>query len=159
MVANHGQRTKYVHEMIGCNSRLDTLQAAILDVKLNYLDEYEHKRYAVAQKYHAAFKEAQNIACPKEESYTTHVFHQYTLKVIDGRRNALKEQLSAAGIPSMVYYPLPLHQQQAFKNVIRQAGSLEESERLCSQALSLPIHTQMQEEVQQYIIEKVLETL
>ena len=155
MIAHHGQRQKYLHETVGCNSRLDTLQAAILDVKLTHLDRYEAARYGAAQRYTQAFQGIAGLLCPIEESYSTHVYHQYTLRVSDGRRDDLQSRLRASGIPSMIYYPLPLHRQEAYRSVVRVAGSLVTSERLCKEVLSLPMHTELIPEVQQKIVEQV----
>ena len=123
MIAQHGQREKYVHEVLGCNSRLDTLQAAILDVKLKYLDDYERARYRAAQRYTEDLQGIEGLICPVQESYSTHVFHQYTLRILNGRRDELKRRLVASGIPTMVYYPLPVHRQMAFCSLVRRAGS------------------------------------
>jgi dTDP-4-amino-4,6-dideoxygalactose transaminase len=154
-IARHGQQKKYIHEVLGCNSRLDTLQAAILDVKLNYLDRYEAARYQAAQYYTQALQDVEGIICPLEESYSTHVYHQYTLRVLEGRRDGLQRHLAAAGIPTVVYYPLPVHKQAAFASVIRPAGDLSVSEQLCREVLSLPMHTQITREVQQEIVKQI----
>jgi len=155
MIANHGQQKKYIHERIGCNSRLDTLQAAILDVKLKYLDQYEAARYAAAQRYTQALQGIEGLICPQEEPYSTHVYHQYTLRVPNNLRDALKNHLAAAGIPSAIYYPLPLHQQNAFKTIARTAGSLSVSEQLCKEVLSLPMHTELTPQIQNRITEQI----
>ncbi|MCL2738669.1 MAG: DegT/DnrJ/EryC1/StrS family aminotransferase [Bacteroidales bacterium] len=155
MIANHGQRKKYIHELLGCNSRLDSLQAAVLDVKLKYLDAYAAARYAAAQRYTAALREIEGVVCPVEESYSSHVYHQYTLRVLHGRRDDLKRHLAASGIPAMIYYPMPLNQQQAFASIIRLTGTLEASEQLSKEVLSLPIHTELKLEEQQLICEQI----
>lgn len=108
MIANHGQQVKYHHKVIGCNSRLDTIQAAILDVKLKHLDEYCQARNKAAQYYTSYLKDIEGIIVPAELSQSTHVYHQYTLKVLNNKRDALKQYLADGGIPSMIYYPLPL---------------------------------------------------
>lgn len=155
MIANHGQRKKYYHSVLGCNSRLDTLQAAILDIKLKHLDEYCSSRYNAAAYYSEQLQEIKEIETPYESPFSTHVYHQYTLKIKGGKREALKEYLASQGIPSMIYYPLPLNAQEAFKPISRIAEPLENSEKLCSQVLSLPIHTEITTEQQDYIISAI----
>ena len=152
MTANHGQRVKYHHDVVGCNSRLDTLQAAVLEVKLRHLDEYCAARGEAAARYRALLSGTEGIELPAEASYSTHVYHQFTLKVAGGRRDALKEHLASRGIPSMIYYPLPLHHQQAY----RQEGlSLPAAEALAQSVLSLPMHTELTAGVQERIAEAV----
>ena len=143
MIANHGQRVKYVHDVVGVNSRLDTLQAAVLLTKLPYLNEYIQARQHVAAAYNEGFKELKAIVCPAEAAYSTHVYHQYTLQVKNGRRDELKKYLEAQGIPCMVYYPIPLHGQKAYASDKFPMGSLPVSETLANSVLSLPIHTEM----------------
>lgn len=155
MIANHGMKVKYHHEVLGVNSRLDSIQAAILNVKLRYLEEYQKARYESAQIYTQGLKDIVNIKTPMELPYSTHVYHQYTLRIIDGTRDELKEYLAECGIPTMIYYPLALHQQKAFLQIARQGGELEESERLSEMVLSLPMHTELDLEQQNYIIEKI----
>jgi UDP-2-acetamido-2-deoxy-ribo-hexuluronate aminotransferase len=155
-IANHGQSVKYVHESIGCNSRLDTLQAAILSVKLQYLDRYCTARQEVATHYDQAFAHLQEIEIPYRVPQSTHVFHQYTLKIKNGKRDTLKSYLQDLGIPSMIYYPIPLYKQQAFKSFVDAEMHHPITERLCSEVLSLPIHTEMDPLIQSYIIDKVL---
>jgi UDP-2-acetamido-2-deoxy-ribo-hexuluronate aminotransferase len=156
MIANHGQSIKYVHDVIGCNSRLDTLQAVILDVKLKYLDKYRDARNAVADSYDAAFNNISELTIPKRVSYSNHVFHQYTVKVKDGRRDELKKYLEGKGIPSMIYYPMPLYKQRAFSNFTPLGFTLPNTERHCNEVLSLPIHTEMTEDTTAYIIENII---
>ncbi|MCL1942143.1 MAG: DegT/DnrJ/EryC1/StrS family aminotransferase [Candidatus Azobacteroides sp.] len=155
MTANHGQSEKYCHKIIGCNSRLDTLQAAILDVKLKYLDAYSEARYAAAQRYTEGLKKIDELELPAEEPFSTHVYNQYTVKVKNGKRDALKACLHEKGIPSAVYYPLPLHKQQAFKGIIRTVSSLDYATQLCGEVLSLPMHTELEPGVQQFIIDEI----
>lgn len=143
MIANHGQRVKYHHSVLGCNSRLDTIQAAVLDVKLKHLDEYSAARYQAARYYSEQLKDIDGIVTPAEMPFSTHVYHQYTLKVLDGKRDALKKFLEDGGIPAMIYYPLPLQQQEAFSTIARAGESLEVAEQLARSVLSLPIHTEM----------------
>lgn len=156
MIANHGQRVKYYHAVIGCNSRLDSIQAAILDVKLKHLDEYCTARYEAASYYTARLKafdpEEHFYITPKELEKSTHVYHQYTLKIKDERRDALKAYLAEQGIPSMIYYPLPLQEQEAFKPITKAAEDLGESRACAYSVLSLPIHTEMTRETQDVII-------
>lgn len=154
MVANHGQSKKYVHDVIGCNSRLDSIQAAILDVKLKHLDEYASARQKVADKYDTYFLETKSIETPKRMSYSTHVFHQYTIKVKNGKRDGLKDYLKEKGIPSMIYYPIPLYEQEAFKP-FTDVTHLPVTDQLCKEVLSLPIHTEMTPEQVTYIAKNV----
>ena len=151
MIANHGQKVKYHHSVLGCNSRLDTLQAAILDVKLKHLDEYGAARYKAAQYYTRRLSGVEGIITPAEMPYSTHVYHQYTLKVLNGRRDVLKKFLEEGGIP------LSLQQQEAFKPITRAAESLDMAEQLAYSVLSLPIHTEMTPEQQDLVIERIKE--
>ena len=155
MMTVHGQAAKYHHEILGCNSRLDTLQAAILNVKLQHLDEYTQARQRAANIYSEGLAGIDGIALPKEMPYSTHVYHQYTLKVKNGKRNALKAYLAEKGVPSMIYYPLPLNSQNAFKSITRAAGTLDVSKELAESVLSLPMHTELTAEEQEYIIATV----
>lgn len=159
MIANHGQVCKYRHERIGCNSRLDTLQAAVLEVKLSHLDAFNAARIAVARQYDAAFASLEGVRIPCRAPFSTHVYHQYTLLVEDGRRDALQAFLKERGIPSMIYYPLPLQAQEAFRGIARLSGSLDHSVRLCRSVLSLPIHTEMTADEINYIIHSVRDGL
>ena len=159
MIANHGQRIKYHHSVIGCNSRLDSIQAAILDVKLKHLDEYGAARYAAASYYTEKLKafdpEEKFLITPKELDKSTHVYHQYTLKIKNNRRDELKAYLAGQGIPSMIYYPLPLQEQEAFKPITRAAEELDKSKDCACSVLSLPIHTEMTTAVQDMVIEAI----
>jgi UDP-2-acetamido-2-deoxy-ribo-hexuluronate aminotransferase len=143
MIANHGQEKKYYHKVLGCNSRLDTIQATILNIKLRYLDEYSSARNAMATFYDEAMSTIDELEVPSRQINSTHVFHQYTLKVKNGKRNELQKYLTEKGIPSMIYYPLPLYKQEAFKQFVSSDFLLATSEELCDQVLSLPIHTEM----------------
>lgn len=155
-IANHGQSKKYHHELVGVNSRLDTIQAAILNVKLKYLDDYSKNRNIAADYYDLHFKDLPWISIPTRQYNSTHVFHQYTIKVINGvDRNALKAYLEEKGIPAMVYYPMPLHFQEAFKDEKNKLGDFPVSEKLCRIVLSLPIHTEMSEAQLSYIVETI----
>lgn len=155
MVANHGQTKKYYHGEIGVNSRLDTIQAAVLDVKLKSLDEYAAARNRVADKYDAAFADIEEIRTPVREKNSDHVFHQYTMKIGNGKRGDLQQFLADKGIPSNIYYPLPLYEQDAFKTYVPEGFMLPVTEQLCKQVLSLPIHTEMTDETQTQIIDGV----
>lgn len=157
MIANHGQQVKYHHKVIGCNSRLDTIQAAILDVKLKHLDEYCAARYAAAKYYSDTLKNIEGIIVPKEEKYSTQVYHQYTLKVLNDKRDALKQFLADAELPSMIYYPLPLQEQEAFQKITKASGDLETAKKLAYSVLSLPIHTEMKKEDQDLVINRIKE--
>ena len=143
MIANHGQEKKYYHKVLGCNSRLDTIQASILNIKLRYLDEYSSARNAMAKFYDEALSNIDELEVPARQINSTHVFHQYTIKVKNGRRNELQQYLSEKGIPSMIYYPLPLYKQEAFQQFVSTDFILETTAQLCDEVLSLPIHTEM----------------
>lgn len=152
MIANHGQREKYHHEIIGCNSRLDTLQAAILRIKLRHLDEYLQARITAAKYYTEHLSDLEEIITPETRGCT---FHQYTLRIRHGQRDALQAHLQAQGIPTMIYYPLALCDQVAFRNVGRTVGALAVSRRLANEVLSLPMHTELSLAQQDRVIETV----
>lgn len=155
-IANHGQAKKYHHELVGVNSRLDTIQAAVLSIKLKHLDEYADARRVVAAAYDKGFENISWLQTPVRQPNSTHVFHQYTLKVAPGvDREALKSFLAEKGIPSMVYYPVALHLQEAFRTDEFGKGDFPISEGLCEQVLSLPIHTEMTLAELDYIISTV----
>lgn len=155
MIANHGQRVKYHHDIIGCNSRLDTLQAAILNVKLKYLDRYTEARQQAAARYDELLKDVAGIILPKRTENSTHVFHQYTIRVLNHRRDALKAYLAEQGIPSMIYYPVPLHLQKAYIQEGKGIGTFPVAERLSEEVLSLPMHTELTLEMQEFIAERI----
>ena len=155
LLANHGQTKKYHHKIIGSNSRLDTVQAAILNVKLQYFEEFTKRRIQIAEQYDTALSSFPDIILPKKCSYSTHVYHQYTLRIKNGKRDALKAYLAENDIPAMIYYPLPVYEQEAYKWVARLSGNLTESKRLCNEVLSLPIHSEMTDEAQAFIIETI----
>jgi dTDP-4-amino-4,6-dideoxygalactose transaminase len=157
MMANHGQSKKYQHDVIGVNSRLDTLQATILDIKLKYLNQYTTARNAVADYYDKHLSEVNEVIIPFRTSNSTHVFHQYTIKVRNRKRDQLKSFLQEKGIPSMVYYPFPLHFQKAYQSNRFPAGSLPVSETLCEEVLSLPMHTEMTKDTLDIIINTIKE--
>jgi UDP-2-acetamido-2-deoxy-ribo-hexuluronate aminotransferase len=152
MIANHGQKVKYIHDVVGVNSRLDTLQAAILKVKLQYLDEFNKERRNVANQYDAAFANHPNIKAPYRNPSSTHVFHQYTLQLCDVDIPNFRDTLQKVGIPTMIYYPLPLYKQTAYLQDIQ----LPHSEVLSACVVSLPIGTDMEQEQIDFIIENVL---
>jgi len=157
MIVNHGESKKYHHKLIGCNSRLDSIQAEILNIKLKYLDEYNSKRQIMAANYNMAFKDIESIQTPEVIANSTHVYHQYTIKVLDKCRNELKEFLEKNGIPSMIYYPIPLYRQVAFSKYVDSGYFLENCEELSKHVLSLPIHTEIEDSSQEYIISTVIE--
>ncbi len=155
MIANHGQEKKYYHKVLGCNSRLDTMQAEILKVKLKHLDEYSAARNKMANYYDENLNNIEGLEIPARAEYSNHVFHQYTLKVAKGKRDELQKYLAEKNIPSMIYYPLPLYKQEAFKQYVSEGFSLPVTEQLCSEVISLPVHTEFNQEVQDYIISEV----
>ncbi|MEG1543557.1 MAG: DegT/DnrJ/EryC1/StrS family aminotransferase [Tannerellaceae bacterium] len=156
MIANHGQEVKYHHRIIGCNSRLDTLQAAVLGVKLPHLDEFTAARRVAARRYDEGLASCPWLLLPQQSPFSTHVYHQYTLQVEESKRDALKEYLKEHGVPSMVYYPLPVQMQEAFRPLARLSGAVTISSHLCRSVLSLPIHTEMTADEQEYIIDTIL---
>jgi len=155
MVANHGQSKRYYHEVIGCNSRLDSLQAAVLNVKLKYLDQYAQARAKAASYYNEQLKDFKQIATPVKNDFSDHVFHQYTLKILDGSRDALQAHLRKHNIPTGIYYPVPLYKQNAFSQYVDEDFSLPVAEQLCQEVISLPMHTQLTEEIQNIIISAI----
>lgn len=155
MIANHGQQKKYQHDIIGVNSRLDTLQAAILNVKLKYLNDYAARRNAAANFYDRHLKDIPFVKTPVRAAYSSHVFHQYTIKVQGMDRDKLKNYLQEKGIPTMIYYPIPLHLQPAYRRAGFDEGSFPVTETLSRTVLSLPIHTEMDEEQLSYICETI----
>ena len=157
MVANHGQRKRYYYEIVGCNSRLDTLQAAVLNIKLKHLNEYINARQAVADFYDNAFANNPKITTPYRADYCTHVFHQYTLVINDVNRDGLNAFLAEHKIPSMIYYPVPGHHQQMFAHYETAKVSLPVTDWLTERVISLPIHTEMDKEQLEFITSKVLE--
>lgn len=156
MIANHGQVKKYIHKYIGVNSRLDTMQAAILDIKLQHLNEYIQARQNAALVYDNLLKDINGLMIPNRVSNSSHVFHQYTLIVKDGKRDALKDYLNNSGIPAMIYYPIPLNEQEAFKNIRSVSDTLEITNKLCSSVLSLPMHTELTYEQQAFIADTII---
>ena len=157
MIAHHGESVKYVHDILGVNSRLDTIQAAVLKIKLKHLDEYAAARNHAADYYDKAFANNKKIKTPVRSKNSTHVFHQYTMQLSGIDRDKLREHLASKDIPSMVYYPIPCHLQKAFKSDIYREGAFPVTEKLCGCVLSLPMHTELEEETLKYISDSVLE--
>lgn len=156
MIANHGQSKRYFHDMVGCNSRLDTIQAAVLEVKLKYLDSYIEVRRNVADFYDKAFAGHTAIKTPLRTSYSKHVFHQYTLVLEGIDRNGLHDYLAAQNIPSMIYYPVPAHRQKMFENFGSATINLPVTDWLTERVLSLPIHTEMDPQQLELITRTIL---
>jgi UDP-2-acetamido-2-deoxy-ribo-hexuluronate aminotransferase len=156
-IANHGMKIKYQYLDIGVNSRLDTIQAAILRVKLKYLSAFNDARRKVADFYDESFAGCQSIIVPERASYSSHIFHQYTIKVKNGMRDELKKYLGSKKIPSMVYYPGPLHKQEAYRYLGYQEDAFPVTNALCNEVLSLPMHPDMEQEQLDYIIVNILQ--
>lgn len=159
MIANHGQKDRYYHDIVGCNSRLDSLQAAILDVKLKHLDEYINARRKAAAYYDHAFAGNENITVPYTADYTNHVYHQYTILLQDADRNSLHKYLAEQNVPSMIYYPVPAHKQKMFAAFGGSEYKMPVTDCLSERVISLPIHTELDEEQLQYITNHVLNFL
>jgi len=157
MIANHGQSVQYIHDSIGVNSRLDSIQAAILRIKLRDLNNYAAARNKAADFYDKAFANHPKLKTPARTKFSDHVFHQYTLQLVDVDRTALREFLASKDIPAMIYYPIPLHLQKAYLDPRYKAGDFPVTEKLCACVMSLPMHTELDEETLKYITESVLE--
>ncbi|MDR1345692.1 MAG: DegT/DnrJ/EryC1/StrS family aminotransferase [Bacteroidales bacterium] len=158
-LASHGMLTRYYHDMIGINSRLDTLQAAILSVKLKHLDEYTAARQKAAAYYNYHLCCYSNIEIPAVKPFTSHVYHQYTIKLKNSNRQSVIDKMTAKGIPVMIYYPVPLHLQKAFAFLALRPGSYPVAEALSQCVLSLPMHTELDEEQLEYIVKSLSEGL
>ncbi len=156
MIANHGQSRRYYHDVVGCNSRLDTIQAVVLDIKLSHLDEYASARRAAADFYDQAFRGNDKIRVPARASWSHHVFHQYTLILEGIDRDALSKYLAEKGIPSMIYYPVPGHRQKMFEQSGIPAKEMPVTDWLTSRVISLPIHTELDQEQLEYITRTIL---
>lgn len=160
-ISNHGMKVRYYHDKIGVNSRLDTIQAAILRVKLKYLNQYNEARVKAADIYDSYLSKCSSVKIPTRANWSDHIFHQYTLRLLKGNRAELIKHLSEKGIPSMVYYPVPLHSQKAFEpyqaNAINKNFPVTDS--LCGSVFSLPMHTELTEDIQKYICETILNYL
>ena len=157
MISNHGQSVQYYHDSIGVNSRLDSIQAAILRIKLRKLDGYASARNKVADYYDKAFSKNSKIKIPVRNPNSTHVFHQYTLQLNGVDRAKLKENLVSRDIPAMIYYPVPLHMQKAYIDSRYKEGDFPITEQLCKSVISLPMHTELNEETLKYITDTFLE--
>ena len=155
-IANHGMEVRYHHDMIGINSRLDSIQAAVLDVKLPHLDAYTKARQTAAHYYNEAFAGCSNLITPVVAANTTHVFHQYTLKLVGVAREKVRQYLADNDIPAMIYYPVPLHLQKAYQDARYKAGDFPVAEQLSACVLSLPMHTELDTEQLRYIADHVL---
>lgn len=154
MIVNHGQSKRYYHDDIGVNSRLDTLQAAVLRIKLRRLNEYSSNRQKAAAFYDKAFEGIIGLSTPKRATWSNHVFHQYTLKVDGLNRDALVDLIQEKGVPCMIYYPVPLHHQKAYRDD-QHDGKLSVTEKLCTQVFSLPMHTHLDDEQLNFITNTV----
>lgn len=155
-IVNHGMKVRYYHDRIGVNSRLDTIQAAVLRVKLPRLDAYNKARQWAADFYNHTFNDITQLETPKVAPFTNHIYHQYTLKINAGKRDALKKWLDDNGVPAMVYYPVPLDKQKAFE-VYKSATVFPVTDALCQSVISLPMHTELDEEQLRLITSKVIE--
>ncbi len=155
MISNHGQEKKYIHKYIGVNSRLDTIQAAILNIKLKHLEEYSNSRNSAAEQYDRLLVGVKDLQIPVRLNKSTHVFHQYTLIIKDNKRDALKQYLEERNIPAMIYYPIPLNEQEAYSTLGIIADNLTETQKLCKSVLSLPMHTELTIDQQIYITDAI----
>lgn len=156
MMANHGQNRRYYHDEIGVNSRLDSIQAAILGIKLRHLDQYNATREAAADYYDQALADVADLVTPVRQYNSTHVFHQYTLRVTNGRRDELQAYLKEEGVPSMVYYPVPLYEQKAYEGTAaNNVDFLAVTDQLCKEVISLPMHSELDKDTLAYVCEKV----
>jgi len=156
-IANHGMKIRYHYDDIGINSRLDTIQAAILRVKLKHLTEFNNARAVVAAKYDKGLSTCEFISVPQRVTYSSHIFHQYTIRVKNGKRDDLKSFLESRNIPSMVYYPGPIHLQKAYTFLGYGENDFSVTTSLCKEVLSLPMHPEMEKEQIDYIISAILE--
>jgi len=157
MTANHGQKVRYYHDLVGCNSRLDAIQAAILNIKLKHLDEYIDARREAADFYDAAFAGNPKITTPYRAPYNNHVFHQYTLLLEGVNRDGLNQFLADNKIPSMIYYPVPAHRQKMFESFGGGDYVLPKTDWLTERVISLPMHTELEKDQLEFISSKVLE--
>ena len=157
--ANHGQSRRYIHDRVGVNSRLDSIQAAILRIKLRHLDNYSFERNKVADYYDNAFRKSEKLKTPKRVTYSNHVFHQYTLQLKNVNRDDIIAFLLEKGVPAMIYYPIPLHMQDAYKDPRYKEEDFPVTEKLCKTVISLPMQTELSEEQLKHITDSVLEFL
>ncbi|MGB6082741.1 DegT/DnrJ/EryC1/StrS family aminotransferase [Moheibacter sp.] len=156
-ICNHGMYQRYYHDEIGVNSRLDSIQAAILRVKLHHLDEYNKARRKAADFYNEAFYELPEVLTPIKSDDSTHVYHQYTLRILNGKRNELKEFLESKGIPAMIYYPVPLRKQKAYDTGNYNDADFPNTNQLIEEVISLPMHTELDKEQLEFIKQSVWE--
>jgi dTDP-4-amino-4,6-dideoxygalactose transaminase len=156
LLANHGSEQKYLHREIGINSRLDTLQAAVLGVKLEYLNDFIHRRQQLAKFYDASLSQLPGLIVPQHNDASEHSFHQYTVRVLNGQRDALKKFLINEGIPTMVYYPYPINHQPAFERWTDREKDFPVAEQLCHEVLSLPMHTEVDAAQAGFIVNAVI---
>jgi len=159
MISRHGQGQgqKYAYEMVGCNSRLDTIQAAILSVKLRNLDSYIQNRIDAGHRYNQLFERLPKVARPSESSWAKHTYNQYVIRL--EKRDQVKELLKAAGVPSMIYYPSPIHLQKAYAYLGYKVGDFPVSEKLCNEVLALPVHTEITSPEQEYIVHTLVHSI
>lgn len=158
-MVNHGMYKRYYHDVVGVNSRLDSIQAAILDIKLKHLDDYCDARRNAANYYNTALGNHPNIITPTTKDYSTHVFHQYTLRIIDADRNALHKHLLDSNIPNAIYYPVPLHSQKAYADERYNEDDFKVTNKLIDSVISLPMHTEFEEDQLKYITDTILDFL
>lgn len=154
-VCNHGMKTRYYYETLGVNSRLDTIQAAVLRVKLKYLDQYNEARLKLADHYDRELSKINGIIVSRRVTDSSHVYHQYTFRVLNQKREQLKKFLEEKGIPTMIYYPVPLHLQKAYLYLGYKEGDFPVTEQLCKEVLSIPMHTEMELEQAEYITKTI----
>lgn len=155
MIANHGQSKRYYHDVVGCNSRLDSIQAAVLQIKLRKLDEYNDRRREVADRYDTFFSQFPQVKPPTRALNSKHVFHQYTVQLEGLNRDDLQAYLAEHDIPSMIYYPVPAHRQKMFAHFGSESTVLPVTDELTTKVISFPIHTEMSEEQQDFICEHI----
>lgn len=156
MIANHGQSVQYYHDLVGVNSRLDTIQAAVLRIKLKHLDAYCLAREQAADYYDELLESVEELETPVRSKNSTHVFHQYVLKVKNGKRDGLKQFLAKSEIPCNIYYPVPLNKQKAYKDDSR---NFPVTDMLCEEVIALPMHTELEKEQEEFIVQKIKEFL
>jgi dTDP-4-amino-4,6-dideoxygalactose transaminase len=159
LYAAHGMQPRYYHHVVGINSRLDTIQAAVLRVKLRHLSDWSRKRQENASRYQQSLQGIPGLELPVATPHGEHVWNQYTVRVLNGRRDWLRDQLTRCGIGTEIYYPVPLHQQICFRSLGYQTGSLPETERTATEVLSLPIYPEMTSAEQQCVITTIRELL
>jgi dTDP-4-amino-4,6-dideoxygalactose transaminase len=159
IIVNHGTKVKYHHSMIGVNSRLDAIHAAILSVKLQYLDQYNQARQEAAQQYDSYLKQYEQLVIPARMHYSTHIFNQYTLRLNGVDRDEFKDHLKSKGIPSMIYYPVPFHLQEAFRYLGYNKGDFPVAEELSDNVISLPMHTELTQKQIEYVVNTIKDYL